>query len=171
MIIYILAVVVGLLLVAALLMKKEHFVKRSIVINAPVAKAFGFLRLLKNQDKFNKWAKTDPDRKATTKGTDGTVGFVYTWSGNKDAGEGEKEVLHIVENEKIETEIRFNKPMKISARVTIETELVNEQQTRVYLTNAGTLPYPLNLMIPLAEKNFARDLDESLQSLKKILEG
>ena len=170
-IVYIVAVVVGLLLVAALIMRKEHFVKRSIVINEPVAKVFGFLRLLKNQDKFNKWAKTDPHRKVTTTGIDGTVGYVYAWTGNKDAGEGAKEIIAIVENEKVETEIRFTKPMKVSARVIMEMEALSDSQTKVYLTNAGTLPFPFNLMIPVAEKNFAKDLDESLHSLKRILEN
>lgn len=42
------------------LKKKEHFVKREIVINAPRQKVFDFLKLLKNQDKFNKWAKANP---------------------------------------------------------------------------------------------------------------
>lgn len=131
---------------------------------------FNFLRLLKNQEKYNKWAKTDPGRKEGHKGTDGTVGYVYSWSGNKNAGCGEKEILNIVEGKKIETEIRFEKPMKIAARVTMETEAVSESETRVYFSNSGVLKYPLNVMIPMFEKNFAKDMDESLQTLKSILE-
>ena len=50
----IIASVITLLLIAALFMKKKHFIKRDIVINAPLEKVFGFLRLLNNQDKFNK---------------------------------------------------------------------------------------------------------------------
>ncbi|HEX5001851.1 MAG TPA: SRPBCC family protein [Bacteroidia bacterium] len=151
-------------------MKKNHYVKREIIINAPRQKVFEFLRMLKNQDKFNKWAKTDPDRKVETKGTDGTIGYIYSWSGNKNAGVGAKEIKNIIEGERIETEIRFDKPMKVTASVIMETEIVTANQTKVNLINAGTLNFPVNLMIPMAERNFAKDMDESLSRLKELLE-
>lgn len=103
-ILLVVAGITALLLIVALFMKKKHYVRREIVINAPRQKVFDFLKLLKNQDQFNKWAKADKDRKEETKGTDGTVGFIYSWSGNKSAGQGEKEIINIVEGQKIETE-------------------------------------------------------------------
>jgi uncharacterized protein YndB with AHSA1/START domain len=166
----VIAGIIALLLIIGLFMKKEHYVNREIIINAPRQKVFDFLKLLKNQDQFNKWAKTDKDRKETTKGTDGTVGYIYAWSGNKSAGEGEKEIINMVEGRSIETEIRFIKPMRISARVIMETASLSDDQTKVNLINAGTLKYPLNIMIPMAEKNFAKDMDTSLSTLKNILE-
>jgi hypothetical protein len=162
--------IVVLFLFLALFMRKDHFVKRDIVINSPQQKVFDFLRLLRNQDKFNKWAKTDPDRKEEFKGTDGTVGYVYSWSGNKNAGEGSKEIKNIIEGKRIETEIHFTKPMKVSASVIMETESISENQTKVYLINSGKLPYPINIMIPMFEKNFAKQMDESLRNLKGLLE-
>ena len=105
---------IALLLIIALFLKKEHYVKREIVINAPTQKVFDFLKLLKNQDKFNKWAKTDPNRKWEYKGTDGTVGFIIAWNGNKNAGEGEKEIMNLIEGKRIETQIRFVKPMSMT---------------------------------------------------------
>lgn len=169
-ILLVVAGIVALLLIGALFMKREHYVKREIVINAPLQKVFDFLKLLKNQDQFNKWARAGKDRKEETKGTDGTVGFIYSWSGDKSAGEGEKEIMNIVEGKRIETEIRFVKPMQISACVIMETESLSDNQTKVNLSNAGTLKYPLNIMIPIAEKNFAKDMDGSLLRLKNILE-
>jgi len=169
-ILLVLAGIIALLLVIALFMKKEHYVNREIIINATTQKVFDFLKLLKNQDQFNKWARTDKNRKEETKGTDGTVGFIYSWSGNKSAGQGEKEIINIVEGKMIETEIRFVKPMKISASVIMETESLSDDQTKVNLINAGTLKYPLNIMIPMAERNFAKEMDMSLSTLKNILE-
>ena len=128
------------------------------------------MKLLKNQDKFNKWAKTDPDRKWEYKGTDGTVGFIISWNGNKNAGEGEKEIMNIVEGKRIETQIRFVRPMKTTADVIMETESLSDNQTKVNLINSGTLKYPLNIFIPLAEKNFPKDMEASLLALKEILE-
>lgn len=169
-ILLIVAGIVALLLIVALFMKKQHYVKREIIINAPVQKVFDFLRLLKNQEQFNKWTKVDENRKEEFKGTDGTVGYIYSWSGNKSAGQGEKEIMNIVEGKQIETEIRFVKPMRTSATITFETEPLAENKTKVSMSNAGTLAYPVNIMIPIAEKNFPKDMDASLLMLKSILE-
>lgn len=103
-ILFVLAGIIALLLIVALFMKKQHYVRREIIINAPLQKVFEFLKLLKNQEQFNKWARTDKNRKEEFKGTDGTVGFIYSWSGNKNAGAGEKEIMNITEGKKIETE-------------------------------------------------------------------
>lgn len=163
--------IIALLLAIALFMKKEHYVKREIIINAPQQKVFDFLKLLKNQEKFNKWAKDDPDRNWKFKGTDGTVGFIISWNGNKDVGEGEKEIMNIIEGKRIETQIRFVRPMKTVANVNMEIESLSENQTKVYMSNSGSLNYPLNIMIPIVEKMFPKDMDESLAKLKGILEN
>ena len=169
-ILLVIAGIITLLLIIALFMKKEHYVKREIILNAPRQKIFDFLRLLKNQEKFNKWATADKNRKEEFKGTDGTVGYIYSWTGDKSAGQGEKEIKKIIEGKRIETEIRFVKPMRVSANVIFETESLSENQTKVNLINTGTLKYPLNIMIPMAEKNFPKDMDTSLSTLKDILE-
>src|SRR5689334_11190874 len=109
-ILLVLAGIITLLLIVALFMKKDHYVKREIMINAPRQKVFDYVRLLKNQDSFNKHAMVDPGRIKEFKGTDGTVGYIYFWKGDKKAGEGEKEIKNIVEGKRIETEIRFVKP-------------------------------------------------------------
>ena len=169
-ILLVLAGIVGLLLLLALFMKREHYVNREIIINAPRQKVFDFLKLLKNQEQFNKWARAGKERKEEFKGTDGTVGFIYSWSGDKSAGQGEKEIKNIIEGKRIETEIRFVKPMQMSANVIMETESLSDNQTKVNFSNGGTLKYPLNIMIPMAEKKFPKDMDESLSTLKNILE-
>ncbi|HYM93648.1 MAG TPA: SRPBCC family protein [Chitinophagaceae bacterium] len=170
-ILLVVAGIIVLLLTIALFMKREHYVNREIIINAPKQKVFDFLKLLKNQDQFNKWAAADKNnRKEEFKGTDGTVGYIYSWSGNKKACEGEKEIKNIVEGKRIETEIRFVKPMRASASVIFETESLSENQTKVNLINTGTLKYPMNIFVPIAEKRFPKDMDESLSTLKNILE-
>jgi hypothetical protein len=172
-IITIMLVVVGiiaLLLIIALFMKKEHYVKREVVINAPRQKVFDYVKLLKNQDEFNKHAMAGPDRKREFRGTDGTVGYVYAWSGNKNAGVGEKEIKNIIDGKKIEMEIRFIKPMAVRASIIMETESLSDNQTKVYWSNAGTLNYPINILIPIMERSVAKDMDSSLLTLKNILE-
>ena len=169
-ILLVVAGIIALLLLMALFMKRKHYVKREIIINAPRQKVFDYLRLLKNQDEFNQHAMAGPDRKREFKGTDGTVGYIYAWSGNKNAGVGEKEIKNIIEGKRIETEIRFVKPMRAIAHIIMETESLSDNQTKVYWSNAGELKYPLNIMIPMMEKHVAKDMDISLSTLKNILE-
>jgi hypothetical protein len=162
--------IIALLFIIALFMKKEHYVRREIIINAPRQKVFDYIKLLKNQDEFNEHAMVAPDRKREFKGTDGTVGYIYSWSGDKNAGVGEKEIKNIIEGEKIETEIRFVKPMSVTASVIMETAALSDNQTKVYWSNAGTLNYPVNLLIPMMQKSVAKGMDSSLLTLKNILE-
>jgi hypothetical protein len=165
-----LACIIAMLLVIGLFMKKEHYAKSEIIINAPVQKVFDYIKLLKNQDEFNEHAMADSDRNKEFKGTDGTVGYIYAWSGNKDAGEGEKEIMNIVDGKSIEMEIRFVKPMKVTASIIMETESLSDNQTKVSWINTGILKYPLNIMIPMMEKSVSKSMDKSLLKLKNILE-
>ena len=162
--------IIVLLLIIALFIKKDHYVRREIVINAPLQKVFDYVKMLKNQDKFNKHAMAGSDRQREYKGTDGTVGFIYAWKGNKSAGEGEKEIMNIIDGKKMEAEIRFVKPMAARAYIIMETEPLSANQTKVYWSNAGTLNYPLNLMVPMMEMMLPKDMDSSLSTLKIILE-
>ncbi|MEP7169377.1 MAG: hypothetical protein ABI855_08390, partial [Bacteroidota bacterium] len=115
-------------------------------------------------------AMAAPDRKREFKGTDGTVGYIYSWSGDKNAGVGEKEIKNIIEGKRIEMEIRFVKPMAVTASIIMETESLSDNQTKVYWSNAGTLKNPINILIPMMEKSVAKDMDSSLLTLKNILE-
>ncbi len=157
-------------LIIGLFMKKEHYAKRDIIINASKQKVFDYIKLLKNQDTFNEGAMAGTDRQKEFKGTDGTVGFIYAWSGDKNAGQGEKEIKNIVEGKSIEMEIRFIKPMITHATIIMETEAISGTQTKVSWSNAGPLKYPLNVMIPMVEKSVAKGMDSSLKTLKNILE-
>ena len=169
-ILLVVAGIIALLLFFAFFLKREHYVKREIIINAPRQKVFDYLKLLKNQDEFNKHAMAAPDRKREFKGTDGTVGYIYAWKGDKNAGEGEKEIKNIIEGKKIEMEILFIKPMRATACIIMETESLSDSKTKVDWSNAGTLKYPLNILIPMMEKHVAKDMDISLSTLKNILE-
>jgi hypothetical protein len=161
---------IGLLLIIGLFTKREHYVNREIIINAPLQKVFDYAKLLKNQDEWNKNAKGDPDKKEEFKGTDGTVGFIIAFSGNKYVGEGQKEIMNIIEGKRIETEMRFVKPMTFTASLIMDTESLSDNQTKVNLSHDGTLKYPKNIMILMFEKMFANQMNISLSTLKNVLE-
>jgi uncharacterized protein YndB with AHSA1/START domain len=169
-IVLVLAGIIAFLLLLALFTRKKYNVQRDIVIQAPRQKVFNYVKQLKNQDHFNKWVMEDPDMKRTFKGTDGTVGFIYGWNGNKKAGEGEQEITAIGEDKSIETEIRFVRPITGVSFAKMTTESVTDNQTKVTWSNASTMKYPMNIMLGMIEKMLAKDMDASLLNLKGILE-
>lgn len=170
---YLLIVIVGIifsLLIIALFMNNHHYVKREIIINKPQKKVFDYLKLLKNQENFNEWAMTDPEKNIETVGEDGTIGYIYSWSGNRDAGQGSKKITNIIESTKIETEINFIKPFYVKVSVIFEIQSVSDLETKVSYINKGNLNYPINIIIPVVTKNFTKVMDRSLITLKNILE-
>lgn len=112
----------------------------------------------------------DPSMKKKFNGTDGTVGFKYEWNGNKKAGEGEQEITNLVEGKKLETEIRFVRPFPSVAKANMMTESISANQTKVGWRNSGEMKYPMNVMVSMVEKMLAKDMNESLNNLKRILE-
>jgi hypothetical protein len=166
----VLASIFVLLLVVALFAKKGYVTYRDIIIDAPQQKVFDYLKQIKNQDNFNKWIMADPNMKREFKGTDGTVGFIYAWNGNKEAGEGEQEIKAITEGKNIETEIRFVRPFAGIAQAKMSAEPLQNNQTNVSWSTSSTMKYPLNIMLSMIVKMLEKDMATSLTTLKNVLE-
>ncbi|HTM93478.1 MAG TPA: SRPBCC family protein [Flavisolibacter sp.] len=161
---------VVLLLVVALFIKKEYTVEREVIVNKSNSDAFNFIKYAKNQDHYNKWVQADPNAKKEFRGTDGTIGFVYAWDGNKDIGKGEQEIKNIEEGKRIDFSLHFIEPMESNANAWIVTEPVSNQQTKIKWGMHGRSPYPLNLVNLFVPSILGQDLDASLDKLKAILE-
>jgi hypothetical protein len=171
-ILVVIAAVIILLLLIALFAKKTYSLKREIEISRPLQEVFNFLRHLKNQEQFSKWVMLDPNMKKEFRGTDGLIGFVYVWDGNKQAGKGEQEIKGIKEGERIDVEVRFIKPFEGIALTPFTTKSVSENKTQVSWGMTSTLKYPMNLMLLFMnmDKLLGKDLETSLLNLKKVLE-
>lgn len=171
----ILAVIAGLvllILVLALIAPREYKIYRDVVINKPKAEVFDYIRYLKNQKNYNYWVMIDPAKKEEFRGTDGTVGFVYAWNGNKQAGEGAQEIKNIVEGERVEVEIRFVRPFAGTSQTPFTVEEIAPGQTKVNWEMTSTMSYPMNAMQLFInmDKMLGKELEKSLEKLKSILE-
>ncbi len=172
-IIIVLSVIAGiitLLLITGLFMKKSYNTHSEVIINAPQQIVFDYLKQVRNQDNFNKWLMLDPGMKKEFKGTDGTVGFVYSWNGNKEAGEGEQEITAITEGKSIETELRFVRPFAGIAHARMTTASALDNQTKAVWNTSSRIKYPMNIMLPMIVKMLEKDMGTSLTTLKSILE-
>ena len=169
-ILLVVAILIAIPLIVALFVKKEYVVEREVTINKPKEQVFDYVKYLKNQDNYSKWVRMDPNMKKDFRGTDGTVGFVYAWDGNKDAGKGEQEIKNITEGERVDVEVRFEKPFEGIATAPIITEAVAENQTKVKWGMKGKSTYPMNFMNLFMDGMLGKDLEISLTTLKGILE-
>ncbi len=160
----ILAIIVIALIVAAIL-PKTFTSEREIVINKPRSEVFEYIKYIKNQDNFGVWQLSEPDLKKTFEGTDGTVGFKYSWDGKK-LGKGSQTITNIVEGEKIESKLDFGFGDPATAHF-ITTD-AGPGQTKVTWGISGKSPYPFNIMSLFYD--MGDDFEKGLQNLKNVLE-
>jgi hypothetical protein len=166
----VIAIIIAIPLIIALFVKKEYSIVREVTINKPKQEVFNYVKYLKNQDNYSKWVQTDPNMKKDFRGNDGTVGFIYAWNGNSEAGEGEQEIQSITEGERVDVEVRMKRPMEAVNYAPITTEAISDNQTKVKWEFKGKSPYPLNFMNLFVDGLLGKDLEKSLVTLKGILE-
>lgn len=168
---YIVLGIVGVLIILSLIAPKTYKVSRSIAIEKPKGDIFAYLLSLKNMDEWSPWAKKDPNMEKTFTGTDGEVGCVSSWIGNKEVGEGEQEITKIIDGERIESELRFLKPWKSTSDAFLICEEI-EKGTKVTWGFSGKNKFPMNIMFLFMsmDKMIGKDFEEGLSSLKAVLE-
>ena len=170
-IIGILAILISIPLILALFMKKEYSVEQSITINKPNPQVFEYVKMLENNKYYNKWWLADPAAKMDFKGTDGTVGFIAAWdSKNDEVGKGEQEITKIADGERIDYNIRFERPFQASSTIYMATSAVSANQTKVTWVFSGANKYPMNFMNSFMTGMLGKQLYASLENLKGILE-
>ena len=160
-----------LFLVVPLFIRNQYVVDKQVLIQRSNLSVFDFLKLLGNQVHYNKWVMIDPNVKRTSTGVDGTVGFISYWDSQvKNVGKGEQEITNLDPGNNIESIVRFEKPFKSTARVSMTTISVTPGQTRVIWKMVGQNKYPMNLMNLILPGMLGKDMVESLGNLKNALE-
>jgi uncharacterized protein YndB with AHSA1/START domain len=168
---YIFLGLIALLLLAAALMPKTFSITAETIIEKPNAEVFNFVKLIKNQEQYSVWVMADPNIKITYTGTDGTVGFISSWtSDNKNVGVGAQEIKAIKEGERYDVELRFEKPFKATNQAYTTTTSLSANRTKVITVFSGSNPFPMNLMVPMIKGMLLKDMNKNFVNLKAILE-
>lgn len=165
--------IVVIALIVALFINKDYSVQRSITVNKPVATVFNYIKYLKNQHEYSKWARMDPAMKTSFSGTDATPGFVSSWESDvKDVGKGSQKIVSVDEGKRVEYEIHFIKPFESDMKSFMETMPASDSATTVKWNINGKMNYPMNLMkvFMSMDKMLGGDLETGLTNLKGILE-
>ncbi|QHS55011.1 SRPBCC family protein [Mucilaginibacter sp. 14171R-50] len=169
----ILAGIIVVVLVLAMIAPKAYTVQRSVIINKPRQQVFDYIKYLRNMDHYSKWVMTDPNKRMTYTGTDGTEGFNAAWDSDmKQAGKGHQTLEKIVDGERIDIRVVFIKPFAGVADTYIATQAVTEDKTTVKWAFNSSMQFPMNAMLLFInmEKMLGNDMEISLNNLKQILE-
>jgi len=169
---YILIGLVLLIIVLAIIAPKSYDVSRSVQINKSLPEVFSYLKSLKNQDNWSPWAEKDPDMKKTFTGVDGEAGCISAWEGNKEVGSGEQEMMEVIENEIIRSQLRFLKPFKSTSDAYLKVS-TKDAGTEVIWGFSGNNKFPISIMMLFMnmDKAVGKDFEQGLSKLKRLLEN
>ncbi|WP_338038965.1 SRPBCC family protein [Maribacter litopenaei] len=114
-----------------------------------------------------------PNMDTKLTGTDGEVGAISYWNGNKQVGEGEQEITNIVEGERADGELRFLKPMKSKSDCYLVLEEKSPTESKVTWGFKGKSAFPFSIMMLFTsmDKMVGKDFEEGLQMLKAKIES
>ncbi|TLF44053.1 SRPBCC family protein [Maribacter aurantiacus] len=171
-VVYILAAIIVLIIFLAAIAPKTYDVSRSVEINGTKEKIWPYLKFLEKQREWSPWARKDPNMDTKLIGTDGEVGAISYWNGNKDVGEGEQEITKIVEGERAEGELRFLKPMKSQSDCYLILEEQSSGKSKVTWGFKGksTFPFSILMLFMSMDKMVGKDFEEGLRTLKSKME-
>ncbi|MDH3306083.1 MAG: SRPBCC family protein [Acidimicrobiia bacterium] len=153
-------------------MADTYTVQRSVSIDAPAASIYPHLIDFHRWTAWSPWEDLDPNLQRTYSGPDAGPGAIYTWSGNRKAGEGRMEVTEAAEPAKVVVAVDFLKPFKSSSITTIEMN-ENGEATEVTWTMSGpkTLMTRVMGIFTSMDKMIGPDFEKGLTRLKAVAEA
>jgi len=173
--IWIAALVLALLLLAAL-MPKHYSVTVTETILAPKAVVMDYVARFSNQLAYSEWLMHDTSLKPDVIGVDGTVGAIMRWESTatdkkKSAGKGEQEILRRTDDE-IEVALRLFVPMEGKCVLLHQFAGADDPATTRYTCVFSTYaPFPINLPAVLIGRHMIRRTQQqTLRNIRKQLE-
>lgn len=163
--------VAALVVVMGLFARKKYHIERSIEIEAPREVVFEQIRLIKNYEKWSPWHDLDLNMKTSLEGEDGTVGTIYRWEGNEDAGKGSQRITAIHAPDRIDLEVSLLDPWKSSSPMFFTLE-DKTPKTRVTWGFDMIIGFPWNglAMFTDVQTRVGKDYERGLGNLKKLCE-
>ena len=89
----------------------EYRVSRTTRIAAPADAVFAHVNDFHKWGAWNPWAQIDPAMKQGYEGVPAGTGAIYTWSGNREVGEGRMTIAESRPGELIRIDMQFIKPL------------------------------------------------------------
>lgn len=167
-----LAVIVIVLVVVIAMQPAEFRVARSAMISAPPPAVFAQVNDFHKWEAWNPWGKIDPAMKQTYEGAPAGTGAIYTWTGNKEVGEGCMTIIESRPSDLIRIKLEFFKPFAgiSTAEFTFKPE---GGQTAVTWSMTGEnnfMAKAIHLFMNM-DKMIGGQFEKGLTSMKSVVEG
>jgi ribosome-associated toxin RatA of RatAB toxin-antitoxin module len=169
--IYVFIGIIVLLAILSLIMPKQYFVEKTMVMHTAVNNVFNNVANLEQYKEWNPWQKTDPNASHTITGMPKTIGHQYAWNGKK-VGQGNLTIKNLEENKSVSFALQFIKPWNALADDNWQFESTGTDECRVTWSNQGDLPAPMaRLMGPMIKAQLNKQFVQGLENLRKLSNG
>jgi uncharacterized protein YndB with AHSA1/START domain len=167
------SLLVGLLLILAALIAvaatrpKTFRIERSIGILAPAERVHTLLNDFKAWKQWSPWEDKDPHLKRHYSGAESGPGARYAWSGNREVGDGEMEILESVTGKKVLVDLHFLKPFEARnhAEFSLEEVAGKTQVTWAMYGPQSMMARFMSIFFSM-EKMVGPDFEKGLSNLK-----
>ncbi|MGH9932366.1 MAG: SRPBCC family protein [Pyrinomonadaceae bacterium] len=167
-----LAAIVVILVVVIALQPATYQVERSATIAAPASVVFAQVNDFRKWNAWSPWAKLDPAMKQTFEGASAGPGAVYTWTGNKDVGEGRMTITESHASDLVRIKLEFLKPFAATS-ATEFTFTPQGDQTAVKWKMSGEnnfMAKAFSLFMNM-DKMIGGDFEKGLAQMKSVAEA
>jgi uncharacterized protein YndB with AHSA1/START domain len=150
----------------------EYRVARTVIISAPAPAVFAQVNDFHKWEAWNPWAKLDPAMKQTYEGAPTGTGAIYTWTGNKQVGEGRMTLTESRPNELIRINLEFLKPFAATSTAAF-TFTPQGNQTAVTWSMNGKLNFmakAIHLFMDM-DKMIGANFEKGLAHMKSVVEA
>jgi hypothetical protein len=167
------AALVALFVIIVATRPSEFKIERSVEVNAPTQRAFGYVNDLREFNKWNPWAKLDPNMKTEFGGASSGVGATYAWEGNSQVGKGRQTIVESIPGKKVGMKLEFVEPMQATNDVVFVFEEPQAGRTRVTWRMNGTQNFVMKGMTMFMDmdKMVGDEFNKGLASLKTLAEA
>ena len=101
------------LLASLVLMATDTYVvQRSTTIDAAPERVYAEIADFHRWTAWSPWEELDPELERTYSGAEAGTGAIYSWSGNRKAGQGRMEILEATEPSTVRIDLQFLKPWR-----------------------------------------------------------
>src|SRR5258706_3348152 len=167
-----LVVIVVILLVVIALQSSTYHVERTATINAPFPLVFAQVNDFHKWNAWSPWAKLDPAMKQTFEGAPAGNGAVYTWTGNKEVGEGRMLITESHPSDLVRIKLDFLRPFAATSD-TVFTFRADGNQTTVTWGMTGDKNFiakAFHLVVNM-DKMIGSDFEKGLAQMKSVAEA
>jgi len=153
-------------------MANTYTVERIATLLAPAERIYQEIADFHRWTAWSPWDDLDPDLKRTYSGANSGLGAIYSWLGNRKAGQGRMEITEAVDSSELTIALDFLKPFKSSSTTSFALT-ADGDMTRVTWTMTGPLTPLLRVMgiFKSMDKMVGPDFEKGLRRLKAVAEA